>query len=171
MRAAHFILNTDYVTSQNDAEAEVSVTLPSSFYVPKYQNKYFSSTITIPGSASKDYRCYFTSTAFNYAITGCFGGQLKYGSSDVLEITITRAKDKFTLTVWNAANLYDKTYSGTSQVVTAHIQTFVDPFQVWLCYNIGNWRCAIKYAWQTSSRLWLRRLNHTTQAVKLWTTK
>ena len=129
MKACRFILNTDYVTHQNDAEIELSVALPSSYTVPRTQIKKFSSSKTLEGSASKDYRCYITSSAFNYAITGLLEGSLKYGN-DTLQIAIEREKDKFTLSVYAPADIVDRTYSGTGQVITAHIQTFVDPFQV-----------------------------------------
>lgn len=129
MKACRFIFNTDYVTHQNDAEFELSVALPSSWTVPRTQIKKYSSSKTITGSSSKDYRCYITSSAFNYAITGLLEGSLKFGN-DTLNIAIERENDKFTLSVYAPANPNDRTYSGTGQVITAHIQTFVDPFQV-----------------------------------------
>ena len=129
MKACRFIFNTDYVTHQNDAEFDISVSLPSSYTVPRTQIKKFSASKSIAGSASKDYRCYITSTAFNYAITGLLEGSLKFGN-DTLLIAIEREKDKFTLSVYAPAEVADRTYSGTGQVITAHIQTFVDPFQV-----------------------------------------
>lgn len=129
MKAAHFIMNSDYITPQNEGTAEVSVAIPSSFYVPKYQNQVFSASVSIPGSASQDYRCYFTSTAFDYAVTGCYGGTVQYGNDDLI-ISLLRSKDSFTLKVWNLAEVENKTFSGTGQVITAHIQTFKDPFEV-----------------------------------------
>ena len=129
MKAAHFILNTDYVTSQNDAETTITVALPSSFYVPANTLQEYKATATIAGSASKDYRCYITSSAFSYAITGLCQGSLQFGN-DTLTIDVRRSKDTFTLSVWPPKELSAKTYSGTGQVITAHIQTFVDPFQV-----------------------------------------
>lgn len=129
MKATRFILNSDYVTAQNDAEFTISVTLPSSFSVSAAQIRRFTSSVTIKGSASKDYRCYFTTTVNDYAITGGLEGSLRYGSDD-LNIAIERAKDKWTLAVYNPAPVSAKTYSGTSRVITAHIMTFVDPFQL-----------------------------------------
>ena len=129
MKAAHFILNSDYITPQNDAEGQVTVAVPSSFYVPKATQQVFSSSVTIPGSTSKDYRCYFTSTAFNYAITGCAEGSFTFGSDELI-ISIARSKDTFTLRVFNLAQPSNKTFTGTGQNITAHIQTFIDPFEV-----------------------------------------
>lgn len=129
MKATRFILNSDYVTAQNDAEFTISVTLPSSFSVSAAQIRRFTSSVTVKGSASKDYRCYFTTTVNDYAITGGLEGSLRYGSDD-LNIAIERAKDKWTLAVYNPAPVSAKTYSGTSRVITAHIMTFVDPFQL-----------------------------------------
>lgn len=129
MKAAHFILNSDFITPQNDIEGDVSVAIPSTFTTPAGQNTVFSNSVTIKGSSAKFYRCYFTSTAFNYALTGCVEGSIAFGN-DELVITIVRSNDTFTLRVWSLANPSSKTYNGTSQVITAHIQTFVDPFEV-----------------------------------------
>ena len=128
MKPSRFILNTDYVTHQNDAEIEITISLPSSYTVPKNQTKKFSASKTLTGSSSKDYRCYITSSAFNFAITGVLEGQLAYGSNTML-LAIEREKDKFTFSAYMPATTVDKTYSGTGQTLTAHIQTFVDPFQ------------------------------------------
>ena len=129
MKAAHFILNTDYVTTQNDDEGQVSVSIPSSFYVAGGAIKDFTNSVTIPGSTSKSFRCYFTSTAFNYAVTGCVEGSIQFGNDEIV-IKIARTKDTFTLIVSNLGRPSAHTYNGTSQVITAHIQTFIDPFEV-----------------------------------------
>lgn len=129
MKACRFIFNTDYVTSQNDKDIDISVAIPSTFTVAAGVQQIFKTTVTLAGSASKDYRCYFTSTAFNYAVTGAFECQIQFGS-DNLYAVVQREKDKFTLAVYNIADTSSHTYSGTSQVITAHIQTFVDPFQL-----------------------------------------
>lgn len=129
MKATRFILNTDYVTSQNDAEFTISVSLPSSFSVSAAEVKKFSASKTVKGSASKDYRCYFTTTNTSYAVTGSFEVGIAYGS-DYLQCAVQRQKDKWTLVVYNPATTSSKTYSGSSRVVTVHIMTFVDPFQL-----------------------------------------
>ena len=128
MKACRFILNSDYVTSQNDKEYTISVSLPSSFYVPANTLQEFKTTINVPNSASKDYRCYITSTAFNFGLTGVLEAGLKYGN-DNLNIALIRDKNNYTLSVYAPKSLSAKTYSGTGQVITAHIMTFVDPFQ------------------------------------------
>lgn len=129
MKATRFILNTDYATSQNDNEFTLSVTIPSTFSVAAGEIRRFTSSKTIVGSSSKDYRCHITTSVHNYSITGCLEGSLAFGDSN-LNIAIERAKDKFTLAVYNPAPVSAKTYSATSRVVTAHIMTFVDPFQL-----------------------------------------
>ena len=129
MKATRFILNTDYVTHQNDAEFTVSVSLPSSFTVSAGQIKKFTASKTVKGTASKDYRCYFTTTLNNYAITGALEVEIQYGS-DILYGALERAKNKWTLDVYTLAKTSSHTYSGSSRVITAHIQTFVDPFQL-----------------------------------------
>lgn len=128
MKPCRFILNTDYVTHQNDTEIELTVSLPSSYTVPRTQIKKFSTSRVIEGSASKDYRCYITSSAYDYALVGALEGSLAYGN-DTLLIAIERERDKFTLSVYAPADVVDRTYSGTGQVITAHIQAFIDPFQ------------------------------------------
>lgn len=129
MKATRFILNTDYITSQNDAEFTISVSLPSSFSVSAGQVRTFSSSKTVKGTASKDYRCWFETTLNNYAVTGSFEVGIQYGS-DYLQGAVQRQKDKWTLVVYNQAQTSAKTYSGSSRVVTVHIMTFVDPFQL-----------------------------------------
>ena len=128
MKAAHFILNTDYVTSQNDDEITVSVSVPSSFSVPANTLKEFKASKTFGGSGSKDWRCYLTSTAFNYALAGVYNAELQFGS-DYLYVDIRRDNDKFELVVRALKSVSAKSYSGTAQTITAHIQTFIDPFQ------------------------------------------
>lgn len=128
MKACRFIFNTDYATSQNDAEIELSVTLPSSFTVPATQVKEFKATKDLPGSASQNYRCIFTSTAYNYAVVGGFGCYVAFGN-DNLRAMVQRDKDKFILNVFTDKLNSSHTYSGTSQVITVRIQTFIDPFQ------------------------------------------
>ena len=130
MKAAHFILNTDYITSQNDADYTISVSVPSTFTVPRYSTQQFKTSIDIKDSATKDYRCYLESTAFDYALVGVYSVTIKFGNDDITA-RIERTNDKYTLIV--EAGNYDisgqpKTFNGQSQVITAHIQTFVDPF-------------------------------------------
>lgn len=129
MKACRFILNSDYITSQNDAEYKISVSIPDSFSVPAAQVKEFKTTINIPNSATKDYRCYIESTAFDNAITGVLEGMVKYGN-DKLMVSIRRNNSNYTLCVWMPADIVARTYTGTSQVITAHIMTFLDAFQV-----------------------------------------
>lgn len=129
MKACRFILNSDYITSQNDAEYKISVSIPDSFSVPAAQVKEFKTTINIPDSATKDYRCYIESTAFDHAITGVLEGQVKYGNNNLM-VSIQRNNSDYTLCVWMPADIVARTYTGTSQVITAHIMTFLDAFQV-----------------------------------------
>ena len=129
MKACRFILNTDYITSQNDQEIEISVAMPSSFTVSANQVKHFKTTKTVPGSSSRNYRCYIVSTSHTYAAVGCVVCTMKYGS-DQLMVAVTHNKDSFTLDIFNDPLGSSHTFSGAGRIVTAHIQTFVDPFQV-----------------------------------------
>lgn len=127
MKANKFILNSDYATLQNTGEFEISVTLPSSYYQARTKIVEFKASRIVEASASANFRVYFTSTAYNYALTGCSECILPYGN-DELNVTIQQEKDKFTLLIYHPALTTDKTFTGTAQTVTAHIQTFVDPF-------------------------------------------
>ena len=129
MKAAHFILNTDYMTSQNDADYTISVAIPSTFTVQAWQHIDFKTSLNILNSATKDYRCYFESTAFNYAMVGVYSVDIPFGN-DSINARIERTEDKYTLIVSAGASGSAKTFSGTGQVITAHIKTFLDPFQV-----------------------------------------
>lgn len=129
MKANRFILNTDYITPQNDREFEVSVTLPSTFTAPANTERHFKTTISVPGSASMSYRCYFTTTEHQYAAVGCTVCALKFGE-DYIMVALSHDEDAFTLDIFNYEELEQRTYSGASQTITAHIQTFIDPFQV-----------------------------------------
>ena len=130
VKASRFIINSDYITTQNDDEFTLSVAIPSSYYVPRTQIKKFTASTTVKGATTKDYRFYVTSTAYNYACVGGLQYEIVYGTPTTLTADIERSNDTFTLSVYAPADTVDRTYSGTSQVITAHIQTFVDPFQV-----------------------------------------
>lgn len=131
MKASKFILNTDYITPQNDAEGEITVIIPSSIYIPAGTVQIISqSSITLGKSASVGYRAYLTSTAFSQAITGIYGqAEVAYGN-DQLVVTIEHSKTTFTLKAYFPASPSARTLTGTGQNITAHIQTFVDPFEV-----------------------------------------
>ena len=131
MKASKFILNTDYITPQNSAEGEATVIIPSSIYIPAGTIKIVSSsTITLGKSASENYRAYFTSTAFPQAITGtCGEAYLPYGGSTMF-IGIERTKTTFKVVAYFPASPSNRNLSGTGQNITAHIQTFIDPFEV-----------------------------------------
>ena len=120
-------MSTDFTTPQNDTELEISVNLPSSFYVPRTETKEFRGTKVIAGSASKGFRCYLTSTAYDYAITGCTSGDIDFGDKKLL-FTVGREGNNFVFRIFALAYPTDRTFSGQAQTITAHIQTFIDPF-------------------------------------------
>lgn len=130
MKACRFIMNTDYAMSQNDTEFDLSINIPSSWTQPHGTAAVveFKAEKTIEGSSSRDFRCYLTSTAFNFAIVNAQEAYLQFGN-DLITIQIARSKNKYTLKAFGGKDpYYDKTYSGTGQTITAHIQTFKDPF-------------------------------------------
>lgn len=131
MKASKFILNTDYITPQNDAEGEVTIFIPSSIYIPKGDVKIVSqSSITLGKTASINYRVYITSTAFSQAVTGvCNEAYIPFGGYN-MTISLERSKNTFTLKAYFPASTSNRTLTGTGQNITAHIQTFVDPFEV-----------------------------------------
>lgn len=131
MKASKFILNTDYITPQNDAEGEMTIFIPSSISIPAGQVKIISqASITLGKTASVGYRAYITSTAFSQAVTGIYGqAEVVYGNSQMV-VTIEHSKTTFTLKAYFPASPSARTLTGTGQNITAHIQTFVDPFEV-----------------------------------------
>lgn len=132
MKASRFIINTDYATTQNDSEITITLTIPGVFTIPRTQTKIWRTTVSAPGSASKGYRCYFTSTKYNYAITGCTEAKLKINGNTQYNdffISVSRKNDQFELAVHSLADISDRSFNDQAQVITAHIQTFVDPFQ------------------------------------------
>ena len=132
MKASRFIMNTDYATTQNDSEITITLTIPGVFTIPRTQTKIWRTTVSAPGSASKGYRCYFTSTKYNYAITGRTEAMLKINGNtqyNTFYAEVSRKNDEFELVVHSLAYTSDRSFNDQAQVITAHIQTFVDPFQ------------------------------------------
>lgn len=132
MKASKFILNTDYITPQNDAEGEVTIFIPSSIYIPSNVYKIVDKkSITLGKTASVGYRAYITSTAFNDAITSVNGEVIiMYGNTQMMVSLVRDAKSTFYLAASFPATTGNRTLTGTGQNITAHIQTFVDPFEV-----------------------------------------
>ncbi len=131
MKASKFILNTDYITPQNDAEGEITLFIPSSIYIAAGEYKIVDQrSITLGKTASTGYRAYITSTAYNKAIVSvCGETYIDYGGEQ-MAISLWRDKTTFTLSASFPASLSARTLTGTGQNITAHIQTFVDPFEV-----------------------------------------
>lgn len=131
MKASKFILNTDYITPQNDAEGEITLFIPDSIYIPKNEYKIVDQrSITLGKTASTGYRAYITSTAYNRAIVSV-NGEVYIGSgSNQMAVSLVRDKTTFTLSASFPASSSNRTVTGMGQNITAHIQTFVDPFEV-----------------------------------------
>lgn len=128
MKASRFIMNTDYITTQNDSELVITLNVPGIFTIAAGETKIFKTTVTSKGSASKGYRCYFESTAFNYALTGGMEAILPIQNTD-FTLSVSRKNDEFELMVQTPASTSARSFNTNAQVITAHIQTFVDPFQ------------------------------------------
>lgn len=132
MKASKFILNTDYITTQNDAEGEITIFIPSSIYIAPGEYKIVDKrSITLGKTASVGYRAYIKSTAFNDAIT-CVNGEayLMYGNTQMALSLSRDSKSNFSFAASFPASPSARTLTGTGQNITVHIQTFVDPFEV-----------------------------------------
>lgn len=127
MKASRFIMNTDYITTQNDSELVITLNVPGIFTIAAGETKIFKTSASSPGSASKGYRCYFESTAYNYALTGCMEAALPIQGTN-FTISVSRKADEFELMVQTPATPSARSFNTNAQVITAHIQTFVDPF-------------------------------------------
>lgn len=115
-------MSSDYTMPCVDTEFTISIDIPNTLS-PAQELR---ASYTLPGSASKGFRCYMTSTAFDYAVVGCFGGEIGYNSNQAIVYKIARDQDKYELIVWSPFAL--QSISGQAQTLTAHIQTFLDPF-------------------------------------------
>lgn len=132
-KPSRFIINSDFATTQNDAEGTVSVTIPSTVNTLNTgANKVYSATINIGADASSGYRFYVTSSKYSYAISSpqfmvyCkeggyessfYGSIYRVGKSFKMEFTFAGTP--------GATN----NYTNCGQVFTLHIQSFLDPFQ------------------------------------------
>ena len=122
-------MNSDYATLINDHEFTMQVTIPDRMYIPANERVYYRAEYTLEGSASRPYRCFIESSAFNYAVTGATAVQIKYGGIP-LKCVVSKDGNKYKLTINTNKSSQARNITGTMQTVTAHIQTFVDPFQV-----------------------------------------
>lgn len=130
IKVAKYIFNSLLATLKNENEYTLSLTLPDSYTVPSGGAKVWRTSISV-GGKSASFRCYATSTKFNYAIQSYsfsikarqdgYDGQLvadvfREGNNIVLEIVATGTYGAST------------TYSDIGQTITLHVQTFTDPF-------------------------------------------
>lgn len=130
IKLAKYIFNSLLATNKNENEYTLSITLPNSYTVPSYGAKVWRTSIATTGK-SASFRCYATSTKYNYAIQSYsfsikarqdgYDGQLiadvfREGNNIVLEIVATGTFGQ------------DTTYSDIGQTITVHVQTFTDPF-------------------------------------------
>lgn len=125
MKPCRFIFNSDYATPKNKGEFTISVFIPDTIFIPQNTYKKFSADYTVPVSKAEGYRCYVESTAFPYAVTGCYFGEIKYNDQLNLSFVLSRTETGYKFAIYTPKPSRDTTINGTAQTVTAHIQTFV----------------------------------------------
>lgn len=129
MKPGRFIMNTDYCTPKISAQDTIELTIPSSFPAGPNAPVVFSVSKNI-GNKEDSYRAYIKSNLFDYA-TGFPCSIVFDGAQGVNGITVhlLKAGSTFTLEVRAGTQASSDTYVGYGQTITAHIQTFVSPFQ------------------------------------------
>lgn len=132
MKPSRFILNSDYATLKNDAEGVVQLTVPNLVNIPASgDNVVYKATLQI-GTPSAGLRSYVTSSKYAYALSSpsfflaC--KQDGYNSSASVDISRNGQNIELRVTFASAYGAATK-YTGMGQVLTLHVETFVDPFQ------------------------------------------
>lgn len=136
MRMSRFILNSDYATLKNDSEGTVTLVIPSRQDISANQpNVVYKSSVDVGAKPSAAYRCYVTSSKYNYAVTSSnfYVYAKQDGYANVIPVDIFRENSKFTIQVtfpsFFSEHSSDKTtWTDMGQTLTLHIQSFIDPF-------------------------------------------
>ena len=129
MKTGRFIIATDFCTSKISAQDSIRLTIPNSFPSGPQSPVVFAASKNI-GSMGESFRIWLESDLFDYG-TGHPWHMRFDGAQGLNGITIDviRAGNTFTLRVHTGTQASPDTYVGYGQTITAHIQTFVSPFQ------------------------------------------
>lgn len=141
MRISRFILNSDYATLKNDAEGELSITLPDTVRVVSGNTSIYHAEIDLGAKPSAAWRVMAYSTKYNnlfgypsssFSIpadksTPNYGPEKSFGAVEVY-----RVGGKFRVDVRfygpdSSEGSYAE-YTNIAQTLTFRIQSFIDPF-------------------------------------------
>ena len=148
MKPSRFIMNSNYATSQNDATGSFTVTIPSSWVIPRAGIRAIDSYYSI-GQKSSGMRTVISSSKYpgvnlvsTSIIVPCTGTY--YSNSQQATITINSfiyvytyrwSPDRLILraiaktpdrTEWRTG---DYTITNAAQTITCHVSTFLSPFE------------------------------------------
>lgn len=150
MKSSRFILTSDFATTKNDAEGELTLLIPEEVIVYNGKaNIVKSSEIELGSSKNAGMRYYLTSTS-EYAKDAIassyftidmpiddydpqyghnyYQGEV-YGSIYRVSGNKVRMEVTFPAGYSEAAGGYTR-YYGRNQILTLHVQTFIDPFDI-----------------------------------------
>ena len=141
MRISRFIMNSDYATLKNDAEGELTITLPDTVNVVLGNTEVYHAEIDLGAKPSAAWRVMAYSTkyynGFGYPSSSFSVPARKYTPNYGFEnsfaaVEVYRVGGKFRVDVRfygpdSSEGAY-ATYTGMEQTLTFRIQSFIDPF-------------------------------------------
>lgn len=131
-KPSRFIINTDFATLKNDAEGQISLTIPSTVNVTPSANVVYKAELKIGASAGAGFRCYITSSKYNYAIMSSSfmlaATQDGYESAVPCDVSRKNADTFEIRATFNGTDGATTRYTNVGQTLTLHIQTFINPF-------------------------------------------
>lgn len=133
MKASRFIMNSDFATPKIVRTVQLVVALPNSRTVEYDQPVNYEAKINIADIKGVSYRVYITSSKYSNAIVSPnFQVAAKQDGYDAsLNGGVYREGDNLVLRVQIPPNWASRaTWTGMEQVITAHVQLFVDPFNI-----------------------------------------
>ena len=131
MKPGRFILCSDFCTNREGSYAEIVGQIPNSYTTPAGQPNYtvLLGEITI-GDAPDNVYVWFTSSKYNYATYGPLVSLSPAGATGLNGVAayVKKNKNKYSLYVVYGNQMQAETYKGYGMTLTAHVQTYKDPF-------------------------------------------
>lgn len=133
MKASRFIMSSDFATPKIVRTVQLIVALPSTRTVRQGERIVYEAKVGIADIKGVSYRAYITSSKYSNAIVSpnfkitakqdgyddaLNGGLYREGNNLILRIQVPPAQGA------------SSTWTGMEQVITAHVQLFVDPFNI-----------------------------------------
>ena len=136
MKPARFILNSDYTTVRKTGSIDLSLTIPNSFTVAASapQSYTVGTTSAAVGSPNDTFNIRFSSSLGMSTDSTVYGYTKPSGASttspyDWIYFRVYKNGSTFIFTITASHNTGTAaTFSGYGQTITAHIDTFKDPF-------------------------------------------